>query len=619
MSPEEKLPLVQQDGSPNTPPSPRRPSSGWSSQLWKVFVLLSILRLCWVMSSIDPYLPLTGDHNNHDASHAADPCRQATPLFPSSKTPALDSMDEFLSSPSFFNASVARVAGAVQVPSQSFDGMGKVGEDARWDVMYDLALYLEHTFPLVHSTLQLEKVNTHGLLYTWAGSDASLKPTVLMAHQDTVPVELSTIGQWTHPPFSGEFDGRFVWGRGASDCKNSLVGILEAVELLVDAGFAPKRTVVLSFGFDEESSGSEGAGHLAQAILAKYGKDSVEIIVDEGSGLSEQWGTLFALPAVAEKGYIDVDVIVRMPGGHSSIPPKHNGIGVMGELITHIEANSYAPHLHPENPFLGALYCGAAHADKFPSGLKKELRHRSSEDVDVCEKKDKLALEAAKLGDPIKYLFTTSQAADLISGGAKINALPERTILTVNHVSSLSFHSFQENVRLNKTLTLPKRVNVGDHPSDVQKRITELVKPVAHKFKLDLHAFPANAEDGETPSSITLRVAYGSTLEPAPVSPTSVLEGEVTAWEVLAGTTRALYGEEVIMAPGLSTGNTDTRFYWDLSRNIYRYGPSYDAGDPKDGGLGGIHTVDERVSMPAHVNLVKWYTLFIRNIDETDL
>lgn len=391
----EKVLLVQRNvsasprDSPSTPP--RR--SGWL-RLWVGLTLLLLLRICWTMSFMSAYFPLSRHHHG-DKFHAADQCRQAEPLFPTQKSAALDSMDEYLQSTQFLNASVARLAGAVQIPSESFDGMGPVGEDPRWDVMYDLALYLERTFPLVHSTLKLEKVNTHGLLYTWEGSDSSLKPTVLMAHQDTVPVEKSTIGQWTHPPFSGEFDGRFVWGRGASDCKNSLVGILEAVELLVDAGFSPKRTVVLSFGFDEESAGSHGAGRLAQAILERYGKDSVEIIVDEGSGLEEQWGTLFALPAVAEKGYIDVDVIVKMPGGHSSIPPKHNGIGVMGELITHIEANLYEPHLHEENPFLGALYCGAAHAAEFPPSLKKELRHRGHKDADVCEKKDKLALEVS--------------------------------------------------------------------------------------------------------------------------------------------------------------------------------------------------------------------------------
>ncbi|KAI3390710.1 hypothetical protein diail_8800, partial [Diaporthe ilicicola] len=138
---------------------------------------------------------------------------------------------------------------------------------------------------------------------------------------------------------------------------------------------------------------------------------------------------------------------------------------------------------------------------------------------------------------------------------------------------------------------------------------------------LALHAFPEDDTDGETPHSITLKTALHTLLEPVPISPTSVAEDQVTAWEVLAGTTRALYGEEVIVTPGLSTGNTDTCSYWELRRNIYRYEPAYGAGDPaKDAcGLGGIHAVDERLSMPAHVNLVKWYTLFIRNVDEADI
>lgn len=34
-----------------------------------------------------------------------------------------------------------------------------------------------------HSTLKLTKVNTFALWYEWAGSDPSLKPVLLTAHQ----------------------------------------------------------------------------------------------------------------------------------------------------------------------------------------------------------------------------------------------------------------------------------------------------------------------------------------------------------------------------------------------------------------------------------------------------
>ena len=72
---------------------------------------------------------------------------------------------------------------------------------------------------------------------------------------DVVPVEDEA--SWTHPPFEGVVDGGFVWGRGALDDKLALVGIFEAVESLVTAGFAPDRTIYLAL--------RSGRGDLRQA------------------------------------------------------------------------------------------------------------------------------------------------------------------------------------------------------------------------------------------------------------------------------------------------------------------------------------------------------------------
>lgn len=62
-----------------------------------------------------------------------------------------------------------------------------------------ISAYLLKTFPLLHEKLNLTKINTHGLVYTWYGSDASLAPSLLQAHQDTVPVNGATIEDWTFP------------------------------------------------------------------------------------------------------------------------------------------------------------------------------------------------------------------------------------------------------------------------------------------------------------------------------------------------------------------------------------------------------------------------------------
>ncbi|KAI1505672.1 peptidase family M20/M25/M40 [Biscogniauxia marginata] len=562
-------------------PSPRMatPPPRWR-YFWALLVQMAALAAV-VKVSFSVLNSLTGGDGSGSLMSQ---CPQVEPLIPHQDSPALSQMDEYFATSKFRNETIARMAGAIQVPSQSYDDLGPIGEDERWDVMYDMADYLEKTFPLVHSMLKLEKVNTHGLLFTWQGSDESLSPTVLMAHQDVVPVAESTVGQWTYPPFSGVYDGYYVWGRGSMDCKNNLIGILEAVELLIEAGFEPKRTLVLSFGFDEEISGREGAGHLARVLIDRYGKDGAAVIVDEGAGTTSVWGSTFAIPGVAEKGYIDVEIIIRMPGGHSSIPPAHNGIGVLSELITMIEANPYRPHFHPENPYLGLLHCGAAHSPEFPSKLRKLL---PSWKVDTCEKKDKLALEAANAGDDVKYLFTTSVAPDVISGGVKNNALPERTRVLVNH-----------------------RVNVGDHPSEVQEKLTKLAESIAAKYNLTVQAFN---NEPETPRSIKLN-SGPHTLEPAPVTPTAV--DTVTPYSVLSGTSRGLYGDKFLMAPGIMTGNTDTRYYWDLTRHIFRYGPGW---DPKQEGFDGIHTVDEKVSVLGHIKGVQWYSRFIRNMDQANL
>lgn len=123
----------------------------------------------------------------------------------------------------------------------------------------------------------MTKVNTYALLYTWYGSDPSLKPIMLMNHQgkpfslgspslsppkltlrvDVVPVEPRTYSQWQEPPFSGVLKDGWVWGRGSCDDKRGLIGNLASVETLLEADFRPKRTVVLAFGFDEESGGYE--------------------------------------------------------------------------------------------------------------------------------------------------------------------------------------------------------------------------------------------------------------------------------------------------------------------------------------------------------------------------
>jgi acetylornithine deacetylase/succinyl-diaminopimelate desuccinylase-like protein len=116
-----------------------------------------------------------------------------------------------------------------------------------------------------------------------------------MAHQDVVPVDPKTVDEWTHPPYSGFYDGERIWGRGSSDDKSGLMGILIAIETLIEQGYSPKRGIVLSFGFDEETSGLFGAQENAKALKTIYGEKAFAMIVDEGGGFSEQYGGVLSV------------------------------------------------------------------------------------------------------------------------------------------------------------------------------------------------------------------------------------------------------------------------------------------------------------------------------------
>ena len=137
--------------------------------------------------------------------------------------------------------------------------------DPVYDKFYAFEDWLQAEYPtLFTSPIEHEMVNVHGHLFTWKGSNPDLQPILLMSHTDVVPVLPATLDQWTYPPFEGTISvdgtpstpGTWVWGRGSSDCKNSLVGIYAAVEKLVMDGFEPERTIIIANGFDEEVSES---------------------------------------------------------------------------------------------------------------------------------------------------------------------------------------------------------------------------------------------------------------------------------------------------------------------------------------------------------------------------
>ncbi|ODN82117.1 hypothetical protein L202_02424 [Cryptococcus amylolentus CBS 6039] len=556
---------------PTTQP-PAQPQPAPRSRAYRALLpLVGVLAFLLIQNS--HFLTLPGcSHAHHDLVAAAKCPAQPAPLNVGEDwNPLTDTV--------YGELAAKRLSKAVQIDTVSFDDLPLNASDPKFDKHFAFAHFIETEYPKLYQSLKHESVNVHGHLFTWEGSNPDLKPILLMAHTDTVPVLPETLDQWRYPPFGGSITtdgtadspGTWIWGRGSSDCKNSLLGIYGAVERLVSEGYKPERTIIISNGFDEEIGGLRGSGASAKLLQERYGHHGIAFLVDEGfTGVTEEYGATVASLGMAEKGSVNVNIKVETLGGHSSVPPPHTGIGIMALILAELERNPFEPSLDPAAPYLKYLSCITDFAPDVPKSLKSQVKNP--------RKWDKLAHELAAGDRTINSFLSTTLAIDLINGGVKVNALPEFVQATVNH--RIAFTS-----TVNETL----------------QHYLDIVVPLAESLNFTISAFGDSSQKASS-SHITLDAPGG--FESAPIT-----SADSKSFELMAGTCKHVFGKDTIVAPSGMFANTDTKHMWPVTKNIYRFSPALNSENLHQ------HTVDERISLNAHLNTTRFFYKLLRNAD----
>jgi len=409
--------------------------------------------------------------------------------------------------------------------------------------------YLEETYPKTHAALTREKVGGFSLLYTWPGSEASLKPLVIMGHFDVVPVPPGSEKDWSHPPFSGEIADGVVWGRGAADDKQNVIGALEAVEWLLSSGFAPKRTVMLSFGHDEELGGPDGAQKIVDLLIER--KIAPECVIDEGGSIVHGVMPGLAAPAaligIAEKGYVSYTLSVEQPGGHSSTPPRHSAIGILSEAIAKLEAN----------PFPGSM-----------TGPARQMFDAFGPEMSFGQRA--VFANLWLLGPLVEYMLSsapetnaivrTTTAVTMMSGGVKDNVLPTEAKAVVNF-----------------------RILPGETVNDVCDRVKKIIDD----------------------DRIVVTPLDKQPREPSPVS-----DINAAPFKTLEKTIREIC-PDVVTGPFLVLGGTDSRFFYEVTPNVYRFVPTrFHEGEIKM-----LHGTNERIRIENFGEICRFYAQLIRNFN----
>ena len=398
-----------------------------------------------------------------------------------------------------------RLSGAVQIRTLSFEENGEVDPAP----FLGFRAYLEQQFPRIHAALKKEVLAGDSLVFIWAGTDASLKPVLLMAHSDVVPVLDESGSPWTCPPYSGEIKDGFIWGRGTLDDKGSLMGILEAVEYLLEKEFIPKRTVMLAFGHDEEVGGLKGAAVVA-AALAERGV-TLEFILDEGGAVVQGlFGKLVvAALGIAEKGYVTVKLTMEGRAGHSSQPPAHTTIGLLADAIRQVESHphplklagvvaSMLDYLGPEMPFHNRMVL--ANHWLFAPVLTQMLGDVPS----------------------TRAMMHTTQAVTMIAGGYKDNILPPTALAAVN-------------CRI--------------LPGETVEQTVDYLRKITANPALKVEPVPGFCNE-----------------------PSAISDNHSPAFRLIQKSISQVFPQAVV-APYLVTGGTDSKHFVQLSQAIFRFSP----------------------------------------------
>jgi carboxypeptidase PM20D1 len=369
--------------------------------------------------------------------------------------------------------------------------------------------WLEATYPNVHQTMSRELIAGYTVLLKWEGSDPSLKPVLLTAHYDVVPVIPGTEDIWEQEPYSGKIDDGWIWGRGALDDKSAVIAQIEAVSHLIDAGFTPKRTIYLSFGHDEEIGGDTGAAgvaaHLkAQGVQLEWSLDEGGFILD---GIMEGVDVPIATVNVAEKGFLTIEMIASAQGGHSSMPPKETAVGILAKAIINLQN---APLPGGLDGLTGEMYGNIGR--HMPFGIRMALANQwlLGGVLDWQLSRQPTA----------NAMMRTTTAPTMLSASIKENVLPIKAIGTVNF-------------RL--------------HPRDTVEGVIEHVRQAVNDDRIEI------------------KVVRGT-------SASEVSRTDTQAFEAITLTTREVFGD-VVVTPGLLVAGTDTKHYATVADNAYRYNP----------------------------------------------
>jgi len=256
------------------------------------------------------------------------------------------------------------------------------------------------------------------LIAVLPGTDASLKPIMLLAHVDVVEAKRE---DWARDPFKLTEEGGYFYARGASDDKAMAAIFVDSMIRFKEEGYRPKRGIKLALTCGEETPNTfNGVSYLLEHHRPLM--DAAFAINEGGGGRFDGNTGKYQYNAIqaGEKLYQDFTLETTNQGGHSARPTPDNAIYQMSRALTRIQGYDFPIEFNDTTRGYLAKF-GDIVGGTEGANMKA-----------VAATGDAAAVERLKQDASINGMLHTTCVATMIDGGHALNALPQHVTANVN-------------------------------------------------------------------------------------------------------------------------------------------------------------------------------------------
>ncbi len=294
-----------------------------------------------------------------------------------------------------------------------------------------------------------------------------------------------------------------------------------------------------------------GFGAKAAADLMESRGISPYAVFDEGGAVISGLVTegAAAVLGVAEKGYLTLTLTSQAVGGHSSVPPDYTAIGALSRAIAALEDNPFKRDFDPVSREMLKALT------PYQSFAKRAL-------MSNLWLFGPLVKRSMLKEDSTRALLGTTIAPTIFNAGFKENAMPREAVAMINF-----------------------RLHSRDSAQSVIDHVTRVIDNP--KIKIT------------QPESLASEASPISQIGTGP-------------YKMIADVLGMSFPQTPIV-PNTVTGATDSRFFTNVTSDIYRFTPIQTTAED----LKGFHGINERISIEAHKRSIQTYHLLMQRSGET--